>query len=243
MYCIREGGQKTETPFFVELKNDSTREKGNLMFFPGSSGAHYFHNTGFPDRTNIYWVHDCFLDSKKDFLDIGAHIGSYTIPCAQKANHTYAFECTPKTFCYLAANVALHGLEDKVTPFPFALGEKNGKADIVIRSEDGGGNSLDMKEESVSLPRKEVQMHTLDSFAFTNIGFVKISVEGAELEVLKGGKETLMKNNFPKIMFPWTKKAGFEEKNKAVFTFLNEIGYDRIVKISSAENMWLAEKS
>jgi FkbM family methyltransferase len=247
MYCIRENGQKTGAPFFVELKNDSSREKGNIMFFPGSGGAHYFHNVGFPERTNIYWVHDCFLDPKKDFLDIGAHIGSYTIPCATKANHTYAFECTPKTFCYLAANVALHRLEDKVSPLPFALGEKNGEAEIVIRTEDGGGNGMYVYDEEskgeVVRPRVKIQVRTLDSFEFNNIGFIKMDVEGMEVEVLKGARETLVRNGFPKIMFECWSWPGFEPKRKALFELFSEIGYDRVVKISSAEDMWLAEKS
>ena len=242
MYCIRENGQKTGTPFFVELKNDSTRDKGNLMFFPGAAGAHYFHNVGFPERTNIYWVHDCFLDPTKDFLDIGAHIGSYTVLCAPKANHTYSFECTPKTFCYLAANLALHNLEEKVTPFPFALADYNGKGDVYLRSEDGGGNGLIVYEGS-EYPHVKVQVRTLDSFGFDKIGFVKMNVQGMELEVLNGGRETLVKNNFPKIMFSCLKKPEFESKRKEVFDLLNEIGYNNIVKISSVDDMWLAEKS
>ena len=96
------------------------------MFFSPSAGcANYFYQNGFPERHTIYWINDTFIKPDRNFVDIGAHIGSYSLICGHKAQHTYAFECTPKTFCCLAAGLALNGLENKVTPFPFALGEKD----------------------------------------------------------------------------------------------------------------------
>lgn len=244
MFCIRENGKNTGNPYIHEFVNDSSREKGNLMFFPGVGGAHYFHNVGFPERQNIYWVHDCFLDPKKDFIDIGAHIGSYTIPCASKANHTYSFECTPKTFCFLAANIALHGLDAKVTPLPFALSDFNGPLEIVIRSEDGGGNGAyffdNEKSGAVVRETRTIQARTLDSFNLSNVGFIKMDVEGHEIEVLRGAIETLRCNHFPKIMFEcWN---GFERKD-ALFELLRTIGYNKIVKITTTDDMWLAERN
>jgi hypothetical protein len=45
----------------------------------------------------------------------------------------------------------------------------------------------------------EVRATTLDSFDFDNIGFIKIDVEGHELEVLQGAEQTIRRNT-PTLM-------------------------------------------
>lgn len=243
MYLIRENGKVSGNEFITNFENTSSREKGNLLFFPGAGGANYFHAMGFPERTNIYWTLDTFIQPNKVFLDIGAHVGSYTLPCAPKAAHTYAFECTPKTFCYLAANVALHNLEDKVTLLPFALGNKEGTVDLIIRSDDGGGNGLFPLPEvkDTAFTRRQVMMKTLDSFSIDNIGFIKMDVEGVEIEVLEGAVETLKRNGYPKLMFECWQGEWFEQKKQSLFSYLTSLGYSRIIKINGTQDMYLAE--
>lgn len=243
MYLIRENGVQTNHRYLTNLTNDSSKEAGNLIFFPGSGGANYFHANGFPERTNIYWTLDTFISPDKVFIDIGAHVGSYTIVCATKASHTYAFECTPKTFCYLAANVALHNLESKVSLLPFALGNKEGMVDCILRTEDGGGNGMYVLDEAdATREHVRIRMNTLDSFGIDNVGFIKIDVEGLELEVLQGAVETLKRSNYPKIMFECWSGDSFKEKREAIFAFLHELGYNKIVKVMGTHDMWLAEQ-
>jgi hypothetical protein len=68
---------------------------------------------------------------------------------------------------------------------------------------------------------------TLDSGAHQNVRLIKIDVEGHELEVIKGGIETIKKNNYPPIIFEaWTWKPWFEPKRKALLEYLEGHGYD-----------------
>jgi hypothetical protein len=75
--------------------------------------------------------------------------------------------------------------------------------------------------------RKEpLVVFTLDSGAHKYIRLIKIDVEGHELEVLKGGIETLKANNYPPIIFEaWTWKPWFEPKRKKLFEYLEGHGY------------------
>ena len=78
-----------------------------------------------------------------------------------------------------------------------------------------------------------------------NIGFIKIDVEGFEKEVLEGSLETLMKNNYPPIVFEswgdWKEKEGVNatQLRKDLFLFLNKIGY-KINPCLEQKDMYIA---
>lgn len=236
MFLVREGDAFKPTALFQELKNDSNGEKGQLMFFPHYGGAHYFAQKGIPEIRLIQWCTETFIRPNRVFIDIGAHVGTYTFSMAGYTAHTWAFECTPRTFCYLAANVALHGLEEKVTIQPCALGEKNETTEIIIRSGDGGGNGRPLEDDrDVGCSRVKIEMRTLDSFNIENIGFIKIDVEGFEKQVIVGARKTLERSNFPPIVFESWNGPQKDEVYKA----LQDIGYNYQM-VTGTDNMWLA---
>jgi FkbM family methyltransferase len=240
MYLIREGDHSKPTAVFQELVNDSSSEKGQLMFFPHYGGATYFAQMGIPERKLIDWCRETFIRPDKVFVDIGAHVGTYTFSMAPHALHTWAFECTPRTFCYLSANIALHNLEDKVSPKPCALGEENGTTEIVIRSGDGGGNGRPMNTAyDDGHSRVRVEMRTLDSFAIENIGFIKMDVEGFEKQVILGATNTLARSNYPPIVFESWGTPGDGASHSDVFATLAGLGY-RYQQIMGTDGMWLA---
>jgi hypothetical protein len=131
--------------------------------------------------------------------------------------------------------------------YPFALGSIEGNVEYYIRSEDGGGNGIkflseaDKTRETITVMEK-----TLDSFKLKNVGFIKIDVEGVELEVLRGAEDTLRQNGYPKILFEcwgeWKEAEGVPAKKlKAdLFSYLEEIGYS-IKSIQGYRDMFIAE--
>ena len=252
MFFLREGSHTTSTPYFITLPENTNKhdiKQNQFMFFPERDVAQWFYESGFAEKSLIHWVLDTFISPDSNFIDIGAHVGTYSWTCGKKAKHTYAFECGPKTFCYLAANIALHQLEDKVSPFPNALGNEEKTIDYYIRSEDGGGNGVkELSHEDSKHKKVKIFMKTLDSFHFENVGFIKIDVEGFEKEVLMGGLDTLRRNNFPKILFEswgsWKEKEGVpaDAIRNDLFRFLEGIGYT-IISVSGAQDMYLATKT
>jgi FkbM family methyltransferase len=243
MYLIKEKSYNSDTPVYMKLPNND-----NNMFIPEARVAKDYFNTGFYERGYVDWSVENFVSSDKDVIDIGAHIGWYTVALAKKANHVFSFECSPKSFNYLCANIALNNLDYKVTKFNYALSNETGVTPYYIRDpNDGGGNGISKFEyDNVkNTPHINVPKNTLDSYNLTNIGFIKIDVEGHEKEVLEGSIETIKRNNYPKILFEsWDEH---QEKNnfpaiklkKELFEFIQGLGYN-IIKVG--QDMYLAEK-
>jgi FkbM family methyltransferase len=185
-------------------------------------------------------------------LDIGANIGAFTIGVAKFLHkiggRLICFEPQRIVFQQLCANIFLNQL-DNVHAFNLAVGEKNKTIDLPIidfhKSTNPGGFSVndDIRghlnqeyEKGTTAPNiyqpsnsEKMQIITIDSLNIEDeIGFLKIDVEGGELEVLIGAQHTLKKNNYPPIVFEdWGNKfSWYKEKSKNTFLFVNSLGYD-----------------
>ena len=72
----------------------------------------------------------------------------------------------------------------------------------------------------------KIQLVPLDFLTFSDVKLIKIDVEGHELEVLRGGIETIKANNYPPIIFEaWTWKPWYQEKRKSLLEYLEGHGY------------------
>ena len=249
MYLFREGSRHDAAPHFerVATPDEANAAEKPLLFFPEAKTAMWMFETGMPEKALIHWVRDVLVKSDRAFVDIGAHVGTYSLVCARKAAVTHAFECSPKTFCYLAANIALHGLTDRVRPYSCALGAAEGVLPYFVRSEDGGGNGVQplgavVDAVATTVP---VTVRTLDSFGLENIGCVKIDVEGFEKNVLVGAQDTLRRSDYPPIVFEswgaWKDASGTpaSEIRAELFAYIRSLGYD-IEPLRGATDMFLA---
>ena len=228
MFFLKGNSAKTDDPVFMRMPNTSS----DYLFFPEAEVAKWFYDCGIAEKNLIYNTLDTYIDPSKNFIDIGAHVGTYSYILGKKANHTYAFECNPKVFCYLAANIALHDLEHKVTPFRYALGNKETEMDYFFRSPDGGGNGIKvLNENDNNFNKIKIKVKTLDSFNLTNIGLIKIDVEGFEKEVIEGSLNTLKNSNYPPILFEswgsWKESEGVPANKikTELFEYIESLGY------------------
>lgn len=248
MYLFREASASSLNPLFLRLPLSPTSiYEPQLVLFPEISVAKWFYEVGIAERSLINWTTENLIKEDKTFVDIGAHIGTYSWICGRKAKHTYAFECDPRSFCYLAANVALHNLEEKITLHNVALSDEEKNTLLYKRSEDGGGNGIKiLSDKDASTKKIPVSVKTLDQFGLENIGLIKIDVEGNELEVIKGARETLERNGYPLILFEswgdWKENEGVPAKaiKEELFAYLHQLGY-QIKTINGAADMFLAE--
>ncbi|SOD02593.1 methyltransferase, FkbM family [bacterium JGI 053] len=124
-------------------------------------------------------------------LDVGANVGAYTLLLGRwvrPGGRVYAFEPAPEAFAGLSAHVGLNGLGDGVTCVRAAAAAQTGTATLAV---DGlsGANRLD-----ASAAGERVETVTLDDFCRREgirPSFIKVDVEGAELDVLRGARETI----------------------------------------------------
>lgn len=168
-------------------------------------------------------------------LDIGANIGSYTLPLALNYKTVLAFEPQPKLNKILNNNVSTNFLKN-VEVKDFALGHYSGTTSMQLESCPGNYGSV-----SIGTAGEKVKIKTLDSLGYKNIDFIKIDVEGAEKLVIYGGRETIKKYK-PFIFFEHTNIKEFldryhigesEIREFNVFEFLfHECEYDKIIKFS-----------
>lgn len=127
------------------------------------------------------------------FVDIGANIGCISMAACSLGRDVLAFEPQPEVYKLLEKNVVSSGGE--VVTCNYALGNEEGFADMpkVHYSERGNFGGLGIGTKS-SLGYITVPVRTLDSLELPRVGMLKIDVEGFELEVLRGGLETIVRD-------------------------------------------------
>lgn len=233
MFLIKEGSKNTSNDLFKEFNVEKSEQQPKFTYFHlDKQSAEWIYQNDVTERPLIYWAIENFAKKDKNFVDIGAHLGIYSWNFAKHSNHVYSFECNPKTFCYLAANVALHNVTEKVTLFNNGLGNKEQIMDYFVRNDEGGENGFKVRNSDDNNCKKiPIKVMSLDSFNIKNIGLIKIDVEGFEKEVLEGSLKTLENNNYPPIIFEsWNEHRNYinnvKELRNELFTFIKSIGYN-----------------
>ncbi len=135
-------------------------------------------------------------------IDIGAHIGRYTIVSSKlvgKTGKVVAIEADVDTFQLLKRNVALNNLTN-VLPLNIAVFfSTKTRIKLYEQSASAKYNSLILSRAKQTEKYVEINADTLDSILELNginqVNWIKIDVEGAEFEVLKGATKTLSCGN------------------------------------------------
>lgn len=197
-------------------------------------------NNGIYEYDMIKWCEQ-FLTPDGTFVDIGAHMGTYSVILSKKCKEVWSFEAQKETHDCLTVSLSINNCNARA--HHVALGAHEGTAIIHQISEDGGGSTIRhdvvlASGQQVKL-EEEVPMRTLDSYEIKNIDFMKIDVEGFELEVLKGASETLKNNNFPPFIFEAWQDEWYKSDKDALIKYIKELGY-KVHQLSGANNMFLA---
>lgn len=133
-----------------------------------------------------------FLGQKRfrTAVDVGAHIGTWSVLMASVFEKVHAFEPLPETYFCLKRNLNNRGLENVFTHWT-ALGDRSGLTDMSVDSQsDGYFNSY----AAHVVEGNKFPMEKLDAFGLENVDFLKIDVEGTEADVLRGAEETIMRD-------------------------------------------------
>ena len=127
-------------------------------------------------------------------LDLGANQGFFTCYAAHRGAKVYAFEPNPESYERLLSNVESNGLKDRVVAKPWAITDHDGRAELKVSNELGGGMATIHPEfarnAKISVRRAvEVPCYTLsramDELSVPHVRLCKIDAEGSEIEILR----------------------------------------------------------
>ncbi len=178
---------------------------------------------------------DRFSDKSKSAIDIGVYRGVYSLKLSQNFKQIHAFEPNPLLFPYLNKN--LTKIIKNISLYNLALSDKSGITDLKLpaRSESIfndnieelyrlGAASIHPENEFQNFKKVQVKTEKLDNISINNIGFIKIDVEGHELEVINGAKETI-KNNMPVLLVEIEKRHSKRSVEETI-NKINNLGYN-----------------
>lgn len=166
-------------------------------------------------------------------FDVGANVGFFAILMAQSVQQgqVYCFEPIRLNAKLIEVSSELNSLENIIVE-NFAIGSKNCETQFVV-SEDSAYSSI---VDTGRSPRNEtcrVPLRTLDSYVqdrgIPRIDLLKIDVEGAEADVIRGAikvlSEPTMRPRYIMIELANSNLVAFGEKVESVVAMLEELDY------------------
>jgi FkbM family methyltransferase len=144
------------------------------------------------------------IDNWTRCVDVGSNMGCSAVLYSQRFQHVECFEPTPDSQTLWDKTITANKITNCYL-HAVAVGECRNTTTIIHHERNGGHNHLDNSQRPrwtgskwvarTPKPRQrktyEVEVYTLDSFGFTDVGFIKIDVEGYEKFVLEGAQQTI----------------------------------------------------
>lgn len=224
---IRNLSQKTKIPILskrdlqllVDLARSFLRQQGLLKRKP-ILFWHYKTRQGieFKLRRDVWdsavvietwWLNEYLRNLKKiqegaTVIDVGAHIGSFSIFIASnlKDVKVLAFEPGPDNFILLKENIKINHLENKVLPFKFALAKKGGeKIKFNVHPDNLGMCSSVLSYKNLRKEKKDIFFEAktislkqvFEKNQLSKCDLLKMDCEGCEYPVLLSTPEDVLK--------------------------------------------------
>nr|NDG05626.1 FkbM family methyltransferase [Oxalobacteraceae bacterium] len=180
-----------------------------------------------------YWVFNN-IPRKRTMVDVGANIGIFARPSAQIFERVICFEPVSANFEALKLNMSdctnavLHplGLSDRSQTVLFEM-QKN---------KCGCSRQTTAATTDPDWINYECDLVTLDSFGLDQVDWIKVDVEGFEMSVLEGGRDTIKRNR------PWLllERNGQEQLHRE---WLNDLcgPYEAAPVKSKTNTIWIPQ--
>jgi FkbM family methyltransferase len=197
---------------------------------------------------DLYWE-DWLLPFIQEFyipntnmIDVGANIGATALLMEEvmsSGNTMYCFE--PVYHQILSKNIETNiTTENRMIVYPFGVSDTHDKViDVGLYKwtidKNFGATALDPElapSHAFGPEIHQIQLKTLDSYDFKNIGFIKIDVEGMEEHVLRGARQ-LIEREQPVVLIEIWKRTFDKFINSEIGLWLRTIDY-YILKVPSA---------
>jgi FkbM family methyltransferase len=216
-----------------------TVPKYDYKFYCRMNNEDYTFMTGHEDE-----IEEHFTPKGGDtVVDIGAHAGHYTLISSKRVGangKVIAIEADPSNFEILNRNIKLNGLTN-IIPLNYAVYSKQTKLKLYLPDEESGFsiyNTIMVNRAKTGEKFIEVNANTLDYLLQQNgirdANWIKIDVEGAELEVLKGAHNILSNSKDIALLIEVHGKDNY----KPVVEFLNSYNFNVEFEMSNENGDW-----
>ena len=145
--------------------------------------------TDFMALANVWLLEDYKIKkfeihSNDVIIDIGAHIGIFTIYASQFCNNgkIYSFEPVRENYDLLLNNIKLNNSE-QVKPFNLAVSNTNDDVTIYINDDKAAHSIFPSSESSINVKSITLQ-NIFEENNINHCNFLKLDCEGAEYEIL-----------------------------------------------------------
>jgi len=145
--------------------------------------------TDFMALANVWLLEDYKIKkfeihSNDVIIDIGAHIGIFTIYASQFCNNgkIYSFEPVKENYDLLLNNIKLNHSE-QVKPFNLAVSNTNDVVTIYINDDKAAHSIFPSSESSINVKSITLQ-NIFEENNINHCNFLKLDCEGAEYEIL-----------------------------------------------------------
>ncbi len=186
------------------------------------------------DENEIKLVKD-LIKPGTDSIDVGVYRGVYSYEMSKYSQMVHSFEPNPVIFKDINKN--LKKIIKNIVLYNFALSNENKTFNLKIPIRNPkvskanyeeyyemGKATIHKKNEIKNCENFQIKSKKIDDFNFDNeISFIKIDVEGHELEVIEGASETI-KRNKPKLLVEIEEKHTQKKVIESI-NYINSFGY------------------
>lgn len=204
----------------VEI-NNNLLGKVTLLLHTGYKIDSRLINDGYYDLKTLMYLKR-ILKKGDVCIDVGANIGAISISMRHiigESGKLFCFEPGPILFQRLKKNIELNSFQN-VTIYNYGLSDIDGVLYWMFDPNHPGNAYLSDKGD-IKVPVK--RLDDCDFMKNERVDFMKVDVEGMELEVFLGAIE-LIKKNKPTILYESVVEGQFE-KYKQVDDLLKSLGY------------------
>lgn len=172
--------------YFKPKEKEIIRLRNGLQFFIRTKTDNDFEILNDISISKLYMPNRNFIPKKGDIIvDIGAHIGVYSILCARihSSIRLFSYEPSEENYYLFNKNIKLNKISN-ISPFKEGIAGKKGSRTLIIDKEHSGRHSMitgEGKKEKINcITLKDV----FEKNKIKKCDILKMDIEGAEYEVL-----------------------------------------------------------
>lgn len=202
------------------------------IYLPKTGSAALIYYQGFSEPATADLVQR-FLKPGMVMMDVGAHLGEYTLLAAEivgKTGQVHAFEPQASLFPIVKKNIETNGF-DQVIANCCAVSDKEGEVEFAVCPEPSVSSIRKITDKSENAEIVRVPTTSLEHYwgdRGTPINLIKVDVEGAEKFVFEGARKFMgLDYKAPTWIFEYAPRAyrKFNYQAQELLSFLADYGY------------------